>query len=77
MRGVIAMARATRPITAGFHEHRASYEGWQKANRHYWLADYRGWVEFFFTQVFTEPHSTSSSRTGWAGRWAPTPRRCC
>ena len=33
-------------------------EGWAKWNRHYWLRDYRGFLEFFFAQMFTEPHST-------------------
>src|SRR5207245_7229073 len=32
--------------------------GWAKFNRHYWLKDYRGFLEFFFSQMFTEPHST-------------------
>jgi len=35
-----------------------SYEGWQKFNRHYWLEDYRDFLEFFFGQAFSEPHST-------------------
>ena len=33
-------------------------EGWAKDNRHYWLKDYRDYLEFFMSQVFTEPHST-------------------
>jgi pimeloyl-ACP methyl ester carboxylesterase/predicted glycosyltransferase len=33
-------------------------EGWAKYNRHYWLRDYRGFLEFFFSRMFTEPHST-------------------
>ena len=33
-------------------------EGWAKYNRHYWLRDYRGFLEFFFGEIFTEPHST-------------------
>src|SRR5215207_586329 len=32
-------------------------DGWAKYNRHYWLRDYRGFLEFFFSQMFTEPHS--------------------
>jgi hypothetical protein len=31
---------------------------------HYWLADYRGWVEFFMSQVFTEPHSIKQREDG-------------
>jgi len=33
-------------------------EGWAKDNLFYWLRDYRGFLEFFFSQMFTEPHST-------------------
>jgi pimeloyl-ACP methyl ester carboxylesterase/predicted glycosyltransferase len=33
-------------------------KGWAKYNRHYWLKDFRGFLEFFFSQCFTEPHST-------------------
>jgi pimeloyl-ACP methyl ester carboxylesterase/predicted glycosyltransferase len=42
-------------------------EGWAKWNRHYWRRDYRGFVEFFFSQVFTEPHSTKQIEdcVGW------------
>ena len=31
-------------------------EGWRKFNRHHWLRDYRGFLEFFFGKCFTEPH---------------------
>jgi pimeloyl-ACP methyl ester carboxylesterase len=41
-----------------FDEPQESYEGWGKYNQHYWLENYRDFVEFFFTKVFTEPHST-------------------
>jgi len=33
-------------------------EGWAKENRHYWQRDWRGYVEFFMSQITTEPHST-------------------
>jgi len=33
-------------------------EGWAKYNLYEWLRDYRGFLEFFFSQFFTEPHST-------------------
>jgi pimeloyl-ACP methyl ester carboxylesterase/predicted glycosyltransferase len=33
-------------------------EGWAKYNRHYWLQDYRSFLEFFFSRFFVEPHST-------------------
>jgi pimeloyl-ACP methyl ester carboxylesterase/UDP:flavonoid glycosyltransferase YjiC (YdhE family) len=33
-------------------------DGWAKENRHYWRRDWRGYVEFFMSQITTEPHST-------------------
>ncbi len=33
-------------------------EGWAKLNRHYWRRDWRGFVEFFMSQVVPEAHST-------------------
>ena len=48
-------------------EERDHYEGWEKYNRHYWLKDYRGFLEFFFSQMFNEPHSTKliEDCVGW------------
>ena len=45
-----------------------SYEGWQKFNRHYWLEHYEDFVEFFVSQLFTEPHSSKQREdaTAWA-----------
>lgn len=42
-------------------------EGWAKHNRHHWLRDYRDWVEFFVSKMFTEPHSTKpiEDAVGW------------
>jgi len=42
-------------------------EGWAKYNRYYWLRDYRGFLEYFFSQMFTEPHSTKPIEdcVGW------------
>jgi pimeloyl-ACP methyl ester carboxylesterase/predicted glycosyltransferase len=42
-------------------------EGWAKFNAHYWLRDYPGFVEFFISQCFTEPHSTKPTEDaiGW------------
>jgi pimeloyl-ACP methyl ester carboxylesterase/predicted glycosyltransferase len=65
--GVVAIGTALPwPIPPDFAEPKESYEGWGKANMHYWLADYRGWVEFFMSQVFTEPHSTKQREDGLA-----------
>jgi pimeloyl-ACP methyl ester carboxylesterase len=42
-------------------------DGWAKYNRHYWDGDYRGFLDFFFDRVFTEPHSTkvTEDAVGW------------
>ena len=43
--GVIAIGAALPwPVPPDFDEPKDSYQGWGKANRHYWLADYRGWA---------------------------------
>jgi pimeloyl-ACP methyl ester carboxylesterase/predicted glycosyltransferase len=39
-------------------------EGWAKHNRHYWLRDYQGYLEFFMSRMFTEPHSTKPIEDG-------------
>ncbi len=41
-----------------FQVERDSYEGWQRWNAHHWRQDQAGFVEFFFDEVFPEPHST-------------------
>jgi pimeloyl-ACP methyl ester carboxylesterase len=43
-------------------------DGWARYNAHSWRRDYRGFAEFFFSQVFTEPHSTKQIEdcVGWA-----------
>ena len=48
-------------------------EGWAKYNRWYWLHDYRGFLEFFFAQMFNEPHSTKPIEdcVGWGLETTP------
>ena len=50
-------------------------EGWAKYNRHYWLRDYHGFLEFFFSQMFTEPHSTKPIEDGVGWGLETTARR--
>jgi pimeloyl-ACP methyl ester carboxylesterase/predicted glycosyltransferase len=54
-------------VQTPFDEPLDSYEGWAKYNKHHWLEDYRDFLEFFFSQVFTEPHSTKQIEdcVGW------------
>ncbi len=55
----IATAFEERAVALGrFETVLPTDEGWAKFNRHYWLKDYRGFLEFFFSQCFTESHST-------------------
>ncbi len=53
---------------ASFWEERETYEGWEKRNAYYWRQDFRGWCDFFFSQVCSEPHSTKGMDdfTAWA-----------
>ena len=68
----IAPAVAVGPLTTGratirFDERLETHEGWGKYNRHYWVENYRDFLEFFFAQVYTEPHSTKQieDAVGW------------
>src|SRR6266571_2096870 len=46
-----------RTVFSDFDREYDAYEGWAKYNRHHWLRDYRDFVEFFMSKMFTEPHS--------------------
>ena len=50
-----------------FDEEPETLDGWAKWNRHYWLRDWPGFLDFFFTRTFTEPHSTKQieDAVGW------------
>ena len=50
-----------------FGEPRNEFVGWGKWNRHYWVEHYEDFLEFFFSQCFTEPHSTKQREdcVGW------------
>jgi pimeloyl-ACP methyl ester carboxylesterase/predicted glycosyltransferase len=76
--GVVAIAPAvldgTPPLepkrepAAHFDEELPSNEGWFKYNRHYWLEDWPDFVEFFFGELCSTPHSTKllEDAVGWA-----------
>ena len=49
---------ARRESIARFEEPLASYDGWHRYNRHAWLEDWRGFAEFFFGEICTEPHTS-------------------
>jgi len=71
---VVAMA-ANIPGTAGapvrglassFDTLRERYVGWEKFNRHAMQRDYRDFLEFFVSQVYSEPHSSKQIEDGVA-----------
>jgi pimeloyl-ACP methyl ester carboxylesterase/predicted glycosyltransferase len=69
--GVVAIGPAVplgKPLPArsryGFDEELDTDEGWAKFNRQYWLRDYPGFVEFFISEMFPEPHSTKAIEDG-------------
>jgi len=43
---------------AVFDQELDTYEGWFKQNRHYIENNFRGFMEFFFGEMYPEPHST-------------------
>jgi pimeloyl-ACP methyl ester carboxylesterase/predicted glycosyltransferase len=78
--GVVAIGTAAN--VAPQHEFRDQHpfdepldtdEGWAKFNAAYWQRDYRGFLEFFFGQLFSEPHSTKQIEdcVGWGLGIAP------
>jgi pimeloyl-ACP methyl ester carboxylesterase/predicted glycosyltransferase len=60
-------------VVSSFDEERDAYAGWEKFNRHYWLDEYAAFLQFFFSQVFTEPHSTKeiADCVGWGLETTP------
>ncbi|HET6561774.1 MAG TPA: alpha/beta fold hydrolase [Marmoricola sp.] len=77
--GVVALSpschfasRAPRPFP--WQERVDSTEGWAKHNKHYWLdGGYDDFVDFFFSKMFPEPHSTKQIEdcVGWAHHISP------
>ncbi len=67
----LAPRHAGRDIN--FNAHHPDNEGWHKFNRHSWMVDFRGFLEFFFGHLFTEPHSTKQIEdcVGWALETTP------
>ncbi|HLW59663.1 MAG TPA: alpha/beta hydrolase [bacterium] len=56
-----------------FEDRLETEDGWAKHNRHYWRKDYRGFLEFFFSKVFSEPHSSKHIEDGVAWGLETTP----
>ncbi len=54
----LAPAVPGRDRKGDFRERLGTDAGWAKYNSHYWRRNYRGFLEFFFGECFTEAHST-------------------
>ncbi len=67
--GQVANRTGGVPFDADLEE----YAGWALYNRHAWVRDYRRFVEFFFSQVMNEPHSTKGVEdlVGWGLETTP------
>ena len=76
VRGVVFICPATQLSTftadhlewlPQFEQELDTDERWAKDNAHYWKRDYRGFLEFFFSEAFSEPHSTKQieDTVGW------------
>ena len=52
-----------------FEAKQEQYEGWNKFNREYWMANYPDFAEHFVRNIHSEPHSTKQIEDGidWAG----------
>ncbi len=63
----LAPTHPGRKICARFDEPIDSDEPWERYNAHAWRKDFRGFLEFFFSQCFTEAHSTKQIEdcVGW------------
>jgi pimeloyl-ACP methyl ester carboxylesterase/predicted glycosyltransferase len=57
----------TERLGHAWDEELETSEGWAKYNKYHWLRDYRDFVEFFMSRMFTEPHSTKpiEDTVGW------------
>jgi len=64
---------ARMPYARSFEQHLGSDHGWAKDNAAYWQRDYAGFLEFFFAQVYAEPHSTKQieDAIGWGSETTP------
>jgi pimeloyl-ACP methyl ester carboxylesterase len=65
--------RIEKRVMHSFDDVLDTEEQWAKYNRHYWMKDYRGFLEFFFGQCFPEPHSTKQIEdcVGWGLETTP------
>jgi pimeloyl-ACP methyl ester carboxylesterase len=65
--------KARDAMFAAFDKRLGRQDGWAKFNRHYWLENYRDFIEFFSSQMLPEPHSTKQfeDAVGWGLETTP------
>jgi pimeloyl-ACP methyl ester carboxylesterase/predicted glycosyltransferase len=63
----LPLGQSDAKVADSFTQRLDTTEGWAKFNQHYWREHYREFLEFFFAQMFTEPHSTKpiEDTVGW------------
>jgi pimeloyl-ACP methyl ester carboxylesterase/predicted glycosyltransferase len=61
------------PVLEGFTDPPVEEEGWGRFNANSIRRDYRGFLEFFFSQVYSEPHSSKQREdsVGWGLETTP------
>ena len=68
---VASIGPANHPYLANKHfdAKQERFDGWNKFNREYWLANYPDFAEHFIRNIQSEPHSTRQIEEGidWAG----------
>jgi pimeloyl-ACP methyl ester carboxylesterase len=71
--GLPFLAPLPREQSNSFNEELDRNDGWAKFNRHYWLREYRDFLEFFASQAFSESHSTKQieDMVGWGLETSP------
>ncbi len=71
--GALSATGWSLPEDPTFWKRRDGYAGWEKYNAHYWRAHYADWLSFFFSQVFSEPHSTKGidDACAWGAETTP------
>lgn len=61
------------PLVRDFHAIHDRHDGWRKFNADYWRRNYRDFVEFFYGELYPEPHSTKQFDDGVAWGLETTP----
>jgi pimeloyl-ACP methyl ester carboxylesterase len=67
------MAPLPREQDNSFDDELDRSDGWAKFNRHYWRREYRDFLEFFASEVYSESHSTKQIEdfVGWGLETSP------